>query len=725
MDAFILFQAIAAQAFSDELAEEQNGTLRQQVIDMLFNRVQLQPLQSYVCFQMVSAVEREIISLRDRVKRNYSYVCGLMVMLVKICESRKGLEVFSLRNGLLIILSELLLFAPQIVQLQTIETMSTLLQHFKPNTFDCSQFIHNILAAIAKAIVLQIKDKITRKISSQKMESHASDVPQYWRIDRSISIETAHLLVKFVEDITTSKFSEHWAVAVKTELANTIMQLAQFVTLNSSSSSNLIEPSVADAVSRTAQSLKTSQFWLSVASLSLINDPKWLEFAPVWRTLKARRSQEPDPLCENHDDGQTLAHFRCEVCLTNLCRECFTILHLNKTKKSHNARLIGSSTFCPKVDVHEGCTRLKLNNLLVLFNTSKLSGMVEISADIGGGTNNAPPTSSFGPLSPFQTAKCRFCLTPLKTESESLIGVCGHEDCLTLASDACGKILPCGHFCGGIKDEETCLPCFICENQDSKQDADDLCVICFTDRLGGAPCIKLTCGHLFHFKCVKQVLEKRWPGPRILFRFMHCPLCNAQISHPALTALLKPLESLLQDVSEKAKLRLEYDGLLNSPAITSETSEFYQNPVTFAMERYVYVLCSKCGKAYFGGEASCQEALESSTNFNPEELLCGGCSDIAGAEICGRHGVEYLEYKCRFCCSVAVYFCFASTHFCAGCHADFQRLMPMPKASLPQCPVGPRCSQLEGEECPLKVKHPPTGEEFSLGCGICRNIRTF
>lgn len=57
---------------------------------------------------------REIVSLRDRVKRNYSYVCGLMVMLVKICESRKGLEVFSLRNGLLIILSELLLFAPQV-----------------------------------------------------------------------------------------------------------------------------------------------------------------------------------------------------------------------------------------------------------------------------------------------------------------------------------------------------------------------------------------------------------------------------------------------------------------------------------------------------------------------------------------------------------------------------------------------------------------------------------
>lgn len=80
--------------------------------------------------------------------------------------------------------------------------MSTLLKHFKPTTFDCSQFMRNILAAIAKALVLQIKDKITRKISSQKMETHASDVPQYWRIDRPISVETAQLLVKFVNDIT-------------------------------------------------------------------------------------------------------------------------------------------------------------------------------------------------------------------------------------------------------------------------------------------------------------------------------------------------------------------------------------------------------------------------------------------------------------------------------------------------------------------------------------------
>jgi hypothetical protein len=39
--------------------------------------------------------------------------------------------------------------------------------------------------------------------------------------------------------------------------------------------------------------------------------------------------------------------------------------------------------------------------------------------------------------------------------------------------------------------------------------------------------------------------------------------------------------------------------------------------------------------------------------------------------------------------------------------------------------LGPKAKQLEGEECPLHVKHPPTGEEFALGCGFCRNAHTF
>ncbi|VDO25358.1 unnamed protein product, partial [Onchocerca flexuosa] len=62
-DAFAVFQAIAAQAFSDEFSQEENGTLRQQVLDLLFSRIQLQPLQTFVCSHMISALER--FSLRD------------------------------------------------------------------------------------------------------------------------------------------------------------------------------------------------------------------------------------------------------------------------------------------------------------------------------------------------------------------------------------------------------------------------------------------------------------------------------------------------------------------------------------------------------------------------------------------------------------------------------------------------------------------------------------
>lgn len=64
---------------------------------------------------------REVISLRDRTKRNYSYACGLMVMLVRICGCRQGFEVFAARSHLLITLSELLLFAPQVRVLNTLK----------------------------------------------------------------------------------------------------------------------------------------------------------------------------------------------------------------------------------------------------------------------------------------------------------------------------------------------------------------------------------------------------------------------------------------------------------------------------------------------------------------------------------------------------------------------------------------------------------------------------
>lgn len=98
--------------------------------------------------------------------------------------------------------------------------------------------------------------------------------------------------------------------------------------------------------------------------------------------------------------------------------------------------------------------------------------------------------------------------------------------------------------------------------------------------------------------------------------------------------------------------------------------------------------------------------------FNPLELMCGGCSAAAsGHAKCKKgHGKEYIEFKCRYCCSMATYFCFGKTHFCDTCHN--QRPDLRKDSALPKC-KGARY-------CPLRVDHAPNGQECCLGCSMCR-----
>jgi len=182
-------------------------------------------------------------------------------------------------------------------------------------------------------------------------------------------------------------------------------------------------------------------------------------------------------------------------------------------------------------------------------------------------------------------------------------------------------------------------------------------------------------------------------------------------------------------------MRLEYEGVVarhqSTDAETGAQSAL-DDMAAFAMDRYAYYVCHKCSKAYYGGEARCEADAEAADDlrqredsYDPSELVCGACSDVARAQMCARHGSDFLEYKCRYCCSVAVFFCFGTTHFCGACHDDFQRVTALPRSELPRCPAGPRATQLSGNDCPLHVEHPATGEEFALGCGVCRNAHTF
>ena len=58
----------------------------------------------------------------------------------------------------------------------------------------------------------------------------------------------------------------------------------------------------------------------------------------------------------------------------------------------------------------------------------------------------------------------------------------------------CDKTLSCGHPCNGVKGEETCLSCLhgcASDNPKLRQDADDMCMVCYTEGLACAPCIQV------------------------------------------------------------------------------------------------------------------------------------------------------------------------------------------------------------------------------------------
>lgn len=79
--------------------------------------------------------------------------------------------------------------------------------------------------------------------------------------------------------------------------------------------------------------------------------------------------------------------------------------------------------------------------------------------------------------------------------------------------------------------------------------------------------------------------------------------------------------------------RLEYEGIIQS------TNQ--KDMAAYAMDRYAYYVCFKCSKAYYGGEIRCD--AEMGDKYNPQELVCGGCSDVARAKV-----MEIIHFRWKF-----------------------------------------------------------------------------
>ncbi|KAG8222416.1 hypothetical protein J437_LFUL004875 [Ladona fulva] len=604
-----------------------------------------------------------------------------------------------------------------------------------------------------------------------------------WWLRGCMNRKLAEVIIQLLKDMAQGKLSDAWAQVTKSAVAEGILNLTRL--------GESVRTSPNDC-------LRTPTLWLALASLCVLDQDHAQRLSSGRWGGTANQdisaigphggpALPPRPTCTNHDDGETTAIIQCNSC-GNLCADCDRFLHLHRKTRMHQRQVCKEEEEAIKVDLHEGCGRTKLFWILALADSRTLKAMVEFRRDgagssgLGGSNGNGSGSSSsgFGSLAggnsrgiamgllgagitgparigtAVASGVCRFCGTTGNSGLLAIGNVCADHECQEHARNACSKLHPCGHLCGGIAGESPCLPCLhgCVPTQTSarsptspsslyapskpqtnstplpplKQDADDMCMICFTEALSCAPAIQLKCGHVFHMHCCRNVLMKKWAGPRITFSFAQCPICKADIHHTVLEDLLTPVRALMEDVRRKALMRLEYEGLHGVDAISAPHGRFHGDPAAFAMDRYAYYVCYKCKKAYYGGEARCDLEAgggDGGEDYDPAELVCGGCSDVSRAQMCPKHGTDFLEYKCRYCCSVAVFFCFGTTHFCNACHDDFQRVTNIPRHELPHCPAGPKAKQLDGEECPLHVAHPPTGEEFALGCGVCRNAHTF
>ncbi|CAD8118063.1 unnamed protein product [Paramecium sonneborni] len=305
-----------------------------------------------------------------------------------------------------------------------------------------------------------------------------------------------------------------------------------------------------------------------------------------------------------------------------------------------------------------------------------------------------------------QKQQCSFCYRYLNNQDikPGQRAVCKQQECQAKNTQACQKLANCKHFCNGYKDEKNCLGCLGCTNQNQSE---EYCTICFTESLYEGPCIQAACGHIFHYYCLNKKLEKKWTTMYISFGFCCCSICKRWMEFPkdSISQLkMNQYEELQQLVRKQASLRM---GKMGDNQILK---------VEDALEIFAFYQCDKCKKPYFGGKKDCQLELEAEQNRqNLSDLICPSC---CGQQIngCKTHGTEFLEYKCRYCCNIATYFCWGTTHFCQICHtkqSGGKYLTQLKKEELPQC-------QGKGK-CPIGGNHLPNGQEQCLGCGLCNN----
>ncbi len=184
-------------------------------------------------------------------------------------------------------------------------------------------------------------------------------------------------------------------------------------------------------------------------------------------------------------------------------------------------------------------------------------------------------------------------------------------------------------------------------------------------------------------------------------------------SDPDLSAILSECKLLEKEVKEKALMRAKVEGLDKDPKFQDPSYHYYNDLEAYSLYKCAFYTCFKCRKPYFGGLKDCNAEEIQGREHKPEELVCAACSAVAvgaGVKNCNKHGTDFIDYKCKFCCSVAMWFCWGTTHFCDPCHRVAGRNVNAVCKGPGKCDLGEALQN-----------HPPNGEEYALGCNVCRS----
>lgn len=99
--------------------------------------------------------------------------------------------------------------------------------------------------------------------------------------------------------------------------------------------------------------------------------------------------------------------------------------------------------------------------------------------------------------------------------------------------------------------------------------------------------------------------------------------------------------------------RMKVEGLLKDKEFKREYSA---RPAEYGMKKLRYHECFKCKRPFFAGKKECIEA--ENEQKKEEDYICYSCGFKGeGMTKCKKHGIDFIIFKCKFCCSLSEWFC--------------------------------------------------------------------